>query len=132
MDIVVDTSVIIAVITDEAQKPRLVELTAAARLLAPLSVHWEIGNAFSAMLKRKRITAAQAQAAVAVYRIIPIRFVDVSLAESLALAERLGIYAYDAYLITCALDQKCPLLSLDGGLIYAARQAGAQVLEIKS
>jgi predicted nucleic acid-binding protein len=132
MDIVVDTSVIIAVITDEAQKPRLVELTAAARLLAPLSVHWEIGNAFSAMLKRKRITAAQAQAAVAVYRIIPIRFVDVSLADALALAERLGIYAYDAYLITCALDQKCPLLSLDGGLIYAARQAGAQVLEIKS
>ncbi len=132
MDIVVDTSVIIAVITDEAQKPRLVELTAAARLLAPLSVHWEIGNAFSAMLKRKRITAAQAQAAVAVYRIIPIRFVDVSLADALALAERLGIYAYDAYLIMCALDQKCPLLSLDAGLIYAARQAGAQVLEIKS
>ncbi len=131
MDIVVDTSVIIAVITDEAQKPRLVELTAAARLLAPLSVHWEIGNAFSAMLKRKRITAAQAQAAVAVYRIIPIRFVDVSLADALALAERLGIYAYDAYLIMCALDQKCPLLSLDGGLIYAARQAGAQVLEVK-
>lgn len=56
MDIVIDTSVIIAVIANEPEKGDLVELTKGANLIAPLSVHWEIGNAFSAMLKRRKAT----------------------------------------------------------------------------
>jgi predicted nucleic acid-binding protein len=56
LNIVVDTSVIIAVISNESQKDRLIELTKGADLVAPPSVHWEIGNAFSAMLKRGRLT----------------------------------------------------------------------------
>lgn len=55
MEIVVDTSVIIAVIVDEPEKARLIESTKGASLIAPGSLYWEIGNAFSAMLKRKRI-----------------------------------------------------------------------------
>ncbi|MFQ5455563.1 MAG: hypothetical protein ACE5EA_05065 [Nitrospirota bacterium] len=38
----------------------MIELTNGADLIVPYSVHWEIGNAFSAMLKRKRITLKQA------------------------------------------------------------------------
>jgi uncharacterized protein with PIN domain len=49
MNIVVDTSVIIAVITNEPHKPQLIDITREVDLLAPLSLHWEIGNAFSAM-----------------------------------------------------------------------------------
>ncbi len=52
MDIVLDTSVIIAVIANEPEKRVLIRLTKGAELIAPQSVHWEIGNAFSAMLKR--------------------------------------------------------------------------------
>jgi hypothetical protein len=58
MDIVVDTSALIAVIANEPEKPTLVELTSGADLIAPGSVHFEIGNAFSAMLRRRRITPA--------------------------------------------------------------------------
>ena len=36
---------------------------------------------------------------VKVYRTIPIRLVDVELEQSLRIADTLGIYAYDAYLI---------------------------------
>ena len=43
MDIVVDTSVIIAVIANEPQRDILIDLTKGADLLAPPSVHWEIG-----------------------------------------------------------------------------------------
>ena len=56
MKYVVDASVIIAVIANEPEKERLVEITQGADLLAPASVHWEIGNAFSAMIKRGRVS----------------------------------------------------------------------------
>jgi hypothetical protein len=45
-----DTSTIIAVIAGEAEKPRLIERTQDATIVAPPSIDWEIGNAFSAML----------------------------------------------------------------------------------
>ena len=130
-NIVVDTSVIIAVIANEPTKPTLIRLTKGADLIAPRSVHWEIGNALSAMFKRGRITVAQALQAVKVYRTIPIRLVDVELEQSLRIADTLGIYAYDAYLIRCALKYKSPLLSLDQRLADSAKRMKARVIEVK-
>ncbi len=132
MDLVIDTSAIIAVIANEPAKAALVEQTAGAVLLAPHSVHWEIGNAFSAMLKRGRITLAQAQKALSIYQGIPIRFLDVELEDALALSSQLGIYAYDAYLLAAAQSQRCALLALDGGLVHAAKQLGIPVVEVGS
>ena len=43
MDIVIDTSAIIAVIANEPEKPSLIRLTSGADLIAPASVHLEIG-----------------------------------------------------------------------------------------
>lgn len=131
MDIVVDTSVVIAVIANEPIKAALIPLTTGATLLAPASIYWEIGNAFSAMLKRQRITLAQAQQAIAIYYQIPLRLLDVDLAQAVDLADHLGIYAYDAYIIACALNQKCPILTLDSGLTYAAKRLGVPILEVK-
>jgi len=130
MDIVVDTSVIIAVIANEPEREALVELTTGADLIAPHSVHWEIGNAFSAMLRRGRMKVEQATQAVKLYQRIPIRFVDVELKESLQIADTLGIYAYDAYLIRCALKYKSPLISLDRKLVSAATEMKARVIEV--
>lgn len=130
MDLVIDTSALIAVIANEPEKSALVEQTTGAVLLAPHSVHWEIGNAFSAMLKRQRITLDQARAALAVYRKIPLRLIDIDLERALVLSAELEIYAYDAYLIAAAQRQRCPLLALDGGLIHAAKRAGVPVLEV--
>ncbi len=130
MELVVDTSVIVAVVGNEAEKEAVVRATAGMELVAPASTHWEIGNAFSAMLKRDQITLAQARQALAVYHQIPIRLLDVSLERSLEISAEHGIYAYDAYLISCAERQRCPLLSLDRGLVHAARQAGISLLEI--
>jgi predicted nucleic acid-binding protein len=132
MDIVIDTSALLAVVGNEPEKPALIRLTAGATLVAPHSVHWEVGNAFSAMFKRKITTLATAQQALAAYHRIAIRFVDVSLEQAVDLSSRLGIYAYDAYLIACAVNQKSVLLSLDGGLCTQAKRVGVQVLEIES
>jgi len=129
MNITIDTSALIAVITNEPKKSRIVQLTVDTNLLAPLSVHWEIGNAFSAMIKRNRITALQAQSCIALYQQIPLKLVDINLAKTIDLVEQLKIYAYDAYLIQCALQTKTPLLTLDTGLIQAAKAVGITILE---
>lgn len=131
MQIVIDTSAIIAVITGEPEKPALVEATTGAELLAPASVPWEIGNAFSAMLKRSRISLADAKKALSIAQLIPIRFLDVDMEVALSLCATHNIYAYDAYLIACAQAQRSPLLTLDGGLIHAAKQAGISLVEVK-
>lgn len=129
-NVVVDASILIAVVTNEPQKSTLVHLTQNVDLIAPSSVHWEIGNAFSAMLKRSRVTVQNAIKAITAYQKIPIRFVDVELDETIKLANSLNIYAYDAYLIRCALKYQSPLLSLDKSLINSAKTANAQILEV--
>jgi predicted nucleic acid-binding protein len=129
MNVVIDASAIIAVLLNEPIKEDLVALTAQADLLSPQSVHWEIGNAFSSMLKRRRITVQQTVQALDIYRRIPIRFLEVELDQVLRIAHTHDIYAYDAYLIRCAVKYNAPLLSLDRGLIAAARAQGVRVLE---
>jgi predicted nucleic acid-binding protein len=131
MDIVVDASVIIAVIANEPEKDTLIRLTQGADLIAPPSVHWEIGNAFSAMLKRSRVTLHQAIEAMEIYRQIPIRFAEVELEHALRIAAELNMYAYDAYLIRCGLKYNAPLISLDKDLVRVAQRIGAKVIEVE-
>jgi predicted nucleic acid-binding protein len=130
MEIVIDTSAIIAVVIREPDRERLLELSDGASLTAPSSLPWEVGNAFSSLLKMRRLTLAQAQEALRLYQRIPIRLVEVSLSHALALAERLNIYAYDGYMLACAEQQRCPLLSLDRGLLQAAQSLGVDILEV--
>ena len=130
MQVVVDTSTLIAVLTADPARDRLIARTQGAELLAPGSVHWETGNALSALLKRRRLKLAEVQAALAAYARIPIRLVEVELGIALELADRLGLYAYDAYLMACARQHAAPLLTLDPRLGRAAHEAGVRVLEV--
>ena len=82
------------------------------------------------MFKRRRITLRAAQRALSSYQQIPIRFSDVELERTLEVAHDLGLYAYDAYVLVCALQHRCPVLSLDQGLVAAATDAGIKVMEI--
>lgn len=130
MNVVVDTSVLVAVLVNEPERSRIVSLTIGLDLLAPGSVHWEIGNALSAMIKRKAIHTQQVEAVLKAYRQIPIRLVDVDMDKALEIALEQNIYAYDAYIIECARENRCKVLSLDKGLIEAAAKAGVGVLEV--
>jgi predicted nucleic acid-binding protein len=130
--VVIDTSAVIAVVTNEATKSTLIELTKGVELLSSASLPAEIGNAFSAMFKRRRISLPEARAAIEAYKRIPIRLTAIDLGQALELSHRLGIYAYDAYLIACSLQYRFPLLTVDGGLRDAARLVGVEVLEVAS
>ena len=131
MDLVVDTSAIIAIIVDEPEKAAVEAYTADSNLVAPASVHWEIGNALSAMFKRDRISLTQARLAIASYEQMRIQFVDVDLVQSLELSERMDIYAYDAYILVCASDLRLPLLTLDNRMAVVASQIGVRTLEVE-
>lgn len=64
MDIVVDTSVIVAVIVNEPHRNTLVGLTKGADLVAPASVHWEIGTLILSLDKALLLAAKSAGARV--------------------------------------------------------------------
>ena len=130
MDVVIDTSAIIAVITNEPERPSILRLTDEAGLVAPASLRWEVGNAFSAMFRRHRISLAVAIEALRRYERLTFNFIDVDLDQSLTLSDRLNLYAYDAYFVACALKLHLPLLTLDRRLARAADAVGISVMEI--
>ncbi|MBI1939719.1 MAG: type II toxin-antitoxin system VapC family toxin [Ignavibacteriales bacterium] len=130
MLLTIDTSIIIAVITNESSKNKIITASLGYELIAPESLHWEIGNAFSAMLKRKRVTLEQAKEAINYYEQIAIRYVNVDLDSVLEYCSKYDIYAYDAYFIECAKKYKSSLISLDKNLILVAKDNKIKTLEI--
>lgn len=130
MKLVVDTSAILGVLLNQESKEGLVANTAGATLIAPASLHWEIGNALSSLMKKKKITEKEADVVLDAYSKIPIQFVDVDLKTSLGLVTKHSIYAYDAYMIVCAKHFKIPLISLDKALVEVAKKEHVRVLEV--
>jgi predicted nucleic acid-binding protein len=128
--VVVDTSAVVAVVLNEPEKERLIELTEGEELVAPRSLHWEVGNALTAMFKRGRLKLNEALKAIREYDKIPIQFVEIDLHESVKTASRENIYAYDAYFIVCAKKHRTPFLSLDEALKDAAAKNGIRILEV--
>ena len=132
MELTVDASVVMAVILNEPSKPKLLETTQGAELLSAPSLPWEIGNALSSLLKRRRIDLAQAELALKSYRQIPIRLPPLEIEGSVALAEQYAVYAYDAYVIECARRYQTSLLSLDRRQCEVARAEGIATIEVES
>ena len=130
MDIVIDTSAIIAVMLGEPERDELIRITDGQQLIAPPSLHWEVGNALAAMFRRGRITLEQATDALTLYQRIALRWAEVDLSQAVELAHQYNTYAYDAYMLACALRYSRRLLSLDVRLNTAARLAGITVMEV--
>jgi predicted nucleic acid-binding protein len=130
MKIVIDTSVVIAVISNEKHKHILVKKTMGAHLIAPSSMQFEVGNAISAMFRRNRINLEQAHVALKAFEKIPIQVYNTNLMKSIEIAQSLGIYAHDAYFLECAQTNKCPLISLDYELMMSATKLGIKSIEV--
>lgn len=129
MEIVVDTSALMAVIVAEPQRDRIIAATKGHTLIGPGSIIREVGNAFSSMLKQGRIRVETAQRAFERFSEIAIQYVEIDFQEALAVCGNANLYAYDAYLIDCARRHGAPLLTLDRGLGRAAEELGIHLLE---
>jgi predicted nucleic acid-binding protein len=132
VELVVDTSALLAVLLDEPERAALIALTGGATLIAPGSVPWEVGKGLIAGLRRKRLSARQVRDAWINFERIPLRLLEVAVPKALVLAEQLGLYAYDAYIIEAARAQRIPLLALDERLREAAAELGLEVWEVAS
>jgi len=131
MEIVIDTSALMAVLLDEPEAASLVRATEGATLAAPPSVPWEVGNAFVALIRRGRLTTAQARRLVRGFGGIPLRYFEVDLERAVGLAADLELYAYDAYLLEAARTRGAPLLTLDRRLERAAQRIGVATVGVQ-
>ncbi|RZB33725.1 MAG: hypothetical protein SRB2_03836 [Desulfobacteraceae bacterium Eth-SRB2] len=130
MDIVIDTSALIAVIVGEPERKRIVEFTTGNTLIGPGSIPWEIGNAFSAMFKQDRLTLDEAQKGLAIFASIPFRYVEPDFVNALKISKQAKMYAYDAYFLDCAIRHKAPLLTLDRKLKAFAQNLNVETMEV--
>lgn len=130
MEIVIDTSALISVIVGEPERDRIIELTKGNTLIGPGAIPWEIGNAFSAMFKQKRLTITEAEKGISIFEAIPIRYVAPDFGNVLVLSKQENIYAYDTYFLDCAIRHKAPLLTLDQKLMTSAQRLNVGILEV--
>ena len=130
MDIVIDTSALIAVIVGEPERAKIIAITAGNTLIGPGFIPWEIGNAFSAMFRQDRLSLDDARNGVEIFQSIPIRYVETDITNALRLSKEINMYAYDAYLLDCAIRYKSPLLTLDLKLKAAAKSIEIDALEV--
>jgi len=130
MDVVIDTSALVAVIVGEPERDRIVELTGGNTLIGPGSIPWEVGNAFSSMLKQDGLTFEEAHKGLTIFESIPVRYAKPNFTHALKLAHQTNMYAYDAYFLDCAIRQNAPLLTLDRKLKTAAKNLNVVTWEV--
>jgi len=129
MNIISDTNIFLAVALNEPDKENIILLTAEANAISPEILPYEVGNALTAMVKRKQLTDKEAVAALQTVNKIPVRLVSVDIQKALKLALKHNIYAYDAYFLQCAKDLSCPLMTLDKRMKKVAYDLNIEVLE---
>ena len=130
MTLTIDASVAMAVILNEPARAQLISETRGQDLISAPTLPWEVGNALSALLKRRRLDVDTARRALRAFERIAVRLPDVRVDRSVRLAAEHDIYAYDAYVIECARRYRTPLLSLDRRQCEAARDEGIEVIEV--
>ena len=114
---------------NEPERKRIIQLTSNSNAIAPEILPYEIGNALSAMIKRKQVTHNEALSAFEVVSKIPVRLVSIDILKSLALALEFNIYTYDAYFLQCAKSLSYPLFTLDKRMKQVAINLNIEVLE---
>lgn len=128
--VVVDTSVILAVLLNEPTRDDILRQTRGRRLLVAGSLEWEVGNALVSLVRRRRANSADIARAWRSFRRIPVAVAECDLAASLRLATETGLYAYDAYVIETARTAGVPLLTLDDRQRGVAAARGIEIMEL--
>ena len=129
MKIVADTNTFIAVALEEPEKRQIIQFTVGKELVAPEVLPFEVGNALTAMVKKRVLDPNEVISAWDAVQTIPVELRRIDIQTALGIAVRFNIYAYDAYFIECALNLRCPMLTLDHRMKMVARDVGIRILE---
>jgi predicted nucleic acid-binding protein len=129
MKIIADSNTFIAVALNEPEKDKIIQLTEGHDLVAPDALPFEIGNALTAMMKKKVLKEEEVLSVWKLVQKIPVDLRHTDIQSALIIAIKFNIYAYDAYFLECALNLRSPLLTLDLGMKRVAREIGITILE---
>ena len=130
MELIADTSVLLAVVLNEPEKRIIIKASTGYDLIGPAVIPWEIGNALSAMFKRRKISLRDAQKVFKAFQSIPIRYMDVDIENAFCIAHDQAVYAYDAYFLACAKSAHAPIMALDKQLLSKAQLLDIDIVEI--
>lgn len=130
MNVLVDANIYLAVILDEPEKDKIIEITQNDDLISPVVLPFEVGNALSALYKRNRLERKQITECYSLFKQVPVRLIDVDIEASLMIAANYGIYAYDAYYLEIAKRYSCRLMTLDKKMKETAVDLGIHVLGV--
>lgn len=118
--LVIDCSLLAAVLFDEPERDEAVSRMADCELFAPHLLDFEIA---SVALKKSRHGLAEVVACgLADYAALPLRQRPIDLQAQVALALRYDLTTYDAAYLWLAADLKAPLATLDRRLGEAAQR----------
>ena len=131
MNMVIDTTAILASLIRDPGRNALAEAASGHVLIAPDFLRWEICHAFSVMVRQKGIDAGEARRGMEILGDIPLRYVDVDMAQVLSIASRLKGVAADAFFLETAIRYNAPLLTLDRSLGRAAESLGLNVVRLE-
>lgn len=129
MKIVADTNTFIAVALEAPEKRQIIQFTVGKELVAPEVLPFEVGNALTAMVKKRVLDPNEVISAWDAVQTISVELRRIDIQAALGIAVRFNIYAYDAYFIECALSLRCPILTLDYRMKMVARDVGIRILE---
>lgn len=131
MNMVIDTSAIIASVMRGPERGALVEAASGHVLIAPEFVRWEVCQVLSVMIRQKGIDVAEGRRGMEILDDIPLRYVDVDMAQVLSIASRMKGVAADTFFLETAIRYNAPLLTLDRSLGRAAESLGIDVVRLK-
>jgi predicted nucleic acid-binding protein len=128
MEIVSDASVFLAVALNEMDREWVIEKTSGYSIVSPEVLPYEVGNALIAMKRKGRLNDREILRAFNISQRIAVKLVRVTIHAAIKIAIRFNIYAYDAYYLQCCIENRLPLISLDGRMCGVAESLGIKVV----
>lgn len=118
--LVVDCSVLCAVLFQEVERDEAVARLAGNDLHAPTLIDYEVASV--ALKKLRQGRRGDIENGLAQFSAVPLTVHGINRPQTLALAERYALSAYDAAYLWLAADLKSPLVTFDRRLGAAAQQ----------
>lgn len=131
MNLISDTNIFLAVALDEPEKDSIIQATAGFDVISPEILLYEIGNALTAMVKRKRLNKEEVLSAFEAALSIPVKLVPVDIQKALEIAFQYNLYAYDAYFLQCAANFFYPFITLDKRMRQVAHDLKIELVELE-
>ncbi len=130
MKLILDTSVVIALLAGDEEKDMIADAMDGNDLVCPESIKPEVGNAVSAMFKRGRINLEQGMEIIQGFHKLDITTVPLNLKRATEISHKHNIYAYDAYVLECAERLQSDLVTLDGRMREVTEKLGISLIEV--